>query len=132
MRIHNLILQYNLTILDNTIIDVTELIKEEYEKDLENFKVLTSRIVFIISNVEYRESDNKIVYGLHVFSDKRVTSLDQINLTDILGLFDIDLIKFKYLPRCTFHHNLLYNKDQFDMIPATLVDHVVVSNLQIN
>lgn len=126
--IHDLmqIFSYNsdrLNLFKNTIIDVTELIKEKYSKDVTKFKILTSRVGFIINSVEELHDDcylNGKSYNYHliIFADNKIDKLEPISLADLLGLFDLDMTDYAYLTNCTFHFNRSYNVDQFNMIPA--------------
>ena len=128
-ELHILISQYGLHAVKNKIVNVTELIKANYTEDISHFKVLTSQICFIIDKTYYQScltQNGKESYALIIFADNKAANLAQINLSDMIGLFDVDLSTYKYLSKCTFHFNTMYHKDQFDMIPAIRYTHHIL------
>jgi hypothetical protein len=148
-ELHDIIKKYNIKFINNTIINVTELIKEAYSEDVTQFKVLTSEIGFLItefyspdlSSPEDRpsksysksySSDNRFPrYVLSIFSDNNIGRLEQVNLSDMLGLFGVDLTKFTYLSKCTFHFNKLYRPEQLDMIPSFQYNYGIDENFKL-
>lgn len=122
-ELHILIRDYNIKISKNTIVNVTEIIKEVYTENITEFRVLTSEVGFLITDIinppKFSEDVyNKSSYLLSIFSDNNISRLEQIGLSDMLGLFGVDLTKFTYLSKCTFHFNKLYRVEQLDMIPS--------------
>ena len=118
-ELHSLIEDHDLHILKNTIINVSEAIKEEYEADVSEFKILTSQMNFIIDEVKVSKSpDLGRIYHLIIFPDNKVGNLEQLILPDLLDIVGIDFTKYEYLSKCTFHFNKLYYTDQFHMIPS--------------
>jgi len=121
----NLNREFYLSIVKNVIIDISQAVSEEYSADVSKFKVLTSKIGIIIESFAYTsdykstdDCDPKNTYYLKVFSDNKIDNLEQLNINDMLGLFDVDLINYPYLSKCTFRFNRLYNSDQMSMIPS--------------
>lgn len=115
-ELYSLTREYNINLEANTVINITQLIKDKYEENLEDFKVLTSQIGFIINNQfggEYGQS-----WNILIFSDDKISNLAQINLSDMIGLYNVDFLDYKYLSKCTFHFNRLYSNDQLSMIPS--------------
>ena len=55
-----IMIDYNLNLMKNTIVDVTQVLKEKYESDVTAFKVLTSHIGFVIEdyNLAKRRTHN--------------------------------------------------------------------------
>jgi hypothetical protein len=106
----------NIPFRRNVIFNVTELINSEYALDLEKFRVMTTQINFIINDVEIRSGH--IIYDLMIFPDNKVSNLEQVNLIDLLGVFDINLDNFTHLSKCPIHLNRLYLPEQFNMIPC--------------
>lgn len=121
-ELHLLISEFGLNILQSVIVNVTELIKDDYAEDVTKFRVITSKVGFIIDHMYCPPTnlgpDAKTSYNLIIFTDNKISGLEQVNLSDTIGLLDVDLTNFKYLSKCTFHFNRLYNTDQFNMIPS--------------
>lgn len=115
-ELHKLISEYSLRVFNSIIVDISQLINEEYASDISRFRVITSQIGFVIEGTIGFDHPEK--YSLLIFSDNRISSMDQVNLADMLGLFDVDLTTFPYLSKCTFHLNRLYNTEQIKMIPS--------------
>jgi hypothetical protein len=123
-ELHTLIRDYNINIEKNTIINVTELIKEVYTEDVTKFKVITSSIGILIAYT------NDKSYTVLVFSDNSIEKLAPVNMTDTLGLLDVDMTKFAYLSKCTFHFNKLYLPNQLDMIPSFEYEYEINDELE--
>ncbi len=124
--LHKLEINKNFQLEKNVIFNVSDLINSEYSSDLDKFRVATSQINFIIKsinkNVEasYNYDYTKDIYNydILIFTDNKSSNLDQVNLTDLLGLFDIDINEYQYLSRCTVHVNRLYLPEQISMVPC--------------
>lgn len=113
-----IMIDYNLNLMKNTIVDVTQVLKEKYESDITAFKVLTSHIGFVIEDYNWLSDGHTIKVEAKIFADDKISSLAQININDTLGLLDLELSSFVNLSKCTFHFNRLYNEDQLGMIPS--------------
>lgn len=113
----------SLSISKNIVINITELLREEYTADVTRFKILTYQVGFIIDRISYPSGCT--AYDLIVFTDTKINNLEQVGLSDLIGLFDIDLANYKLLSKCTFHFNRMYRPDQFDMIPSIKFTSVV-------
>lgn len=126
--------KYNISLRKETIVNITELIRDKYTEDVTQFRVLTSSINIILNKVYlegfYKNETTELIEAPYIadvtiFSDNRVSGLDLINLSDLVGLMDGDLSEFPNLSKCTFHTNRLYNKDQMDMIPSISYKYVM-------
>ena len=114
--------KYNILLTKHTIVNITEAIRDRYTEDVTKFRVLTSNISLIVDKFYRNETpvhgSSPIMVDVIIFSDKRVESLPQVNLSDMIGLMDGDLSEFPYLSKCTFHNNGIYNMDQLHAIPS--------------
>lgn len=111
----------NINLYDSIIVNISELIKEEYSKDITEFKVLTSTVGLILTmNENVLRSTTRAI----VFVDDKIKNLESVNLTELLGLVGVDLTKYKYLSKCNFLLNRLYLKDQINMIPGLIFENI--------
>lgn len=116
--------KYNIRFIDSIIINISDLIKEEYTKDLSKFQVLTANIGVIFTQ-DY--SDRLNGYGNFepiskaiIFNDENITNLPQTNLREIVSLVGGDFEDYKYLNRCTFHLNKIYKSEEIQYIPGII------------
>lgn len=116
--------KYNIRFIDSIIINITELIKEEYTKDLSKFQVLTANVGVIFTQ-DYLDRSNgdgnfKPISKAIIFNDENITNLPQTNLREIVSLVGGNLEDYEYLNRCTFHLNKIYKSEEIQYIPGII------------
>lgn len=116
--------KYNIRFIDSIIINITELIKEEYTKDLSKFQVLTANVGVIFTQ-DYLDRSNgdgnfKPISKAIIFNDENITNLPQTNLREIVSLVGGNFEDYKYLSRCTFHLNKIYKSEEIQYIPGII------------
>lgn len=116
--------KYNIRFIDSIIINISDLIKEEYTKDLSKFQVLTASVGVIFTQ-DYSDRSNgddnsKPVSKAIIFNDENITNLPQTNLREIVSLVGGDFEDYNYLSRCTFHLNKIYKSEEIQYIPGII------------
>lgn len=117
--------KYNIRFIDSIIINISDLIKEEYTKDLSKFQVLTANVGVIFTQ-EYFSTDwnadgnFKPISKAIIFNDENITNLPQTNLREIVSLVGGNFEDYKYLSRCTFHLNKIYKSEEIQYIPGII------------
>lgn len=116
--------KYNIRFINSIIINISDLIKEEYTKDLSKFQVLTASVGVIFTQ-DYSDRSNgdgnfKPISKAIIFNDENVTNLPQTNLREIVSLFGDNFEDYKYLSRCTFHLNKIYKSEEIQYIPGII------------
>lgn len=116
--------KYNIRFIDSIIIDISDLIKEEYTKDLSKFQVLTASVGVILtkdySNISIGAGDFDPIFKAIIFNDENITNLPQTNLREIVSLVGGNLEDYEYLNRCTFHLNKIYKSEEIKYIPGII------------
>lgn len=109
----------NLNIMDSLIIDISDVIKEEYSKNLDEFKVLTSSIGMLFNGELYETYTGKVESAIVIiFNDESINTLPQTNIRELLELYGQDLNEFENLAKCKFYINKIYKKEQISQIPG--------------
>lgn len=108
--------KYNIRFIDSIIINISDLIKEEYTKDLSKFQVLTASVGVIFTQDYSDKSISKAI----IFNDENITNLPQTNLREIVSLVGGNFEDYKYLSRCTFHLNKIYKSEEIQYIPGII------------
>lgn len=116
--------KYNIRFIDSIIINISDLIKEEYTKDLSKFQVLTASVGVIFTQ-DYLDRSNgegsfKPISKAIIFNDENITNLPQTNLREIVSLVGGNFEDYKYLSRCTFHLNKIYKSEEIQYIPGII------------
>lgn len=116
--------KYNIRFIDSIIINISDLIKEEYTKDLSKFQVLTASVGVIFTQ-DYSDRSNddgnfKPISKAIIFNDENITNLPQTNLREIVSLVGGNFEDYKYLSRCTFHLNKIYKSEEIQYIPGII------------
>ncbi len=116
--------KYNIRFIDSIIINISDLIKEEYTKDLIKFQVLTASVGVIFtqdySDISNDEGNFKLISKAIIFNDENITNLPQTNLREIVSLVGGNFEDYKYLNRCTFHLNKIYKSEEIQYIPGII------------
>lgn len=108
--------KYNIRFIDSIIINISDLIKEEYTKDLSKFQILTASVGVIFTQDYSDKSISKAI----IFNDENITNLPQTNLREIVSLVGGNFEDYKYLSRCTFHLNKIYKSEEIQYIPGII------------
>ena len=116
--------KYNIRFINSIIINISDLIKEEYTKDLNKFQVLTASVGVIFtqdySDISNDEGNFKPISKAIIFNDENITNLPQTNLREIVSLVGGNFEDYKYLSRCTFHLNKIYKSEEIQYIPGII------------
>lgn len=120
-----------LDIYESTIIDITDAVNHAYDEDYKTYNELFRSISGTMGMIVQTVSDEKVsmfegtetrtkvnmMVGT-VFSDRNINQQEDINIADLLTLYNLDITNYKMLSKCKFVKNRLYSKDQIDMIPS--------------
>ena len=121
-EVHKLIspnISSNSELFKNIVIDFTELLKDEYSRNINDFKTLTSNVgLSILVSEGFNHRTNEVVIenlAAKAYVIPRGETMQSINMYDLLNLQGIDLNDYEVLSKCEFLLNNSSYIKNFDL-----------------
>lgn len=121
-EVHKLIspnVSSNSELFENIVIDFTELLKDEYSRNINDFKTLTSNVglSILVSEGFNHRTDEVVIENLSAktYVIPRGETMQSINMYDLLNLQGIDLNDYEVLSKCEFLLNNSSYIKNFDL-----------------